>query len=307
MDVQVAVGEFLASKFQLSPHSRRGYRLRLAVFTSWCESQHLALEELKTSHLRTFIEDVSRRPGQKGGTLRSSSVRLYVTTVKTFLAWCASEEDFEEFVSSKVVSRIPAIKAEQPIIETFTPEQIAALFAATGEQPFPIRDRAIVSVLLDTGIRASELVGLTIDCCWLDPDDSYLKILGKGKKWREVPLGRTARTALRRYITRYRKPRTASEQHVFLGRTGEPLMVSGLEQIIRPIGHRARIKGVRVSPHTFRHTFACMYLLNGGDIYRLARIMGHTSVKVTERYLSAIKSKQVRQENHSVLDHLKDL
>ena len=159
-------------------------------------------------------------------------------------------------------------------------------------------------MLLDTGVRASELVGLTLDCTWLDPDDSYLKVMGKGRKEREVPLGRTARTALRRYITRYRKPRTAAEQHVFLGRTGEPLQVSGLEQIVRPIGQRARIKGVRCSPHTFRHTFACQYLLAGGDIYKLSRIMGHTSVKVTEKYLSSVKAKQARQ-GESVLDRLK--
>lgn len=83
-------------------------------------------------------------------------------------------------------------------------------------------------------------------------------------------------------------------------------MVSGLEQIIRPIGSRARIKGVRVSPHTFRHTYATLYLLNNnGDIYKLSRLMGHTSVKVTERYLGAIKAKQAREGGQSVLDQLK--
>ena len=130
MDVKRATAEFLAAKFQLSPHSRRGYRLRLAVFSTWCEQQGLELESIKASHLRAFITAVSARRGQKGGTLRSSSVRLYVTTVKTFLAWCASEEDFEELVSPKVVSRIPTIKVEQTVIETFTPMQIDALFTA---------------------------------------------------------------------------------------------------------------------------------------------------------------------------------
>jgi len=274
------------------------------VFTSWCEQQGLELEAITARHIRTFIDAVASRPGQKGSTLRPSSVRLYITTVKTFLSWCSKEEDFEELVSPKIVSRIPTPRIAPPLIETFTPEQIAALFVATEEQPFPVRDRAILSLLLDTGIRASELVGLTLDCCWLDPDDSYLLVHGKGKS-REVPLGRTARTALRRYVTRHRHPRQASEQHVFLGRTGEQLMVSGLEQIIRPIGSRARIKGVRCSPHTFRHTFACMYLLGGGDIYKLSRLMGHESVKITERYLGAIKAKQARQGGESVLDRLK--
>src|SRR6266849_5552348 len=192
MDVREAVLEFQHSKLHLSRHSRRGYRLRLAVFTSWCEQQGLELEAITARHIRTFIDAVASRPGQKGSTLRPSSVRLYITTVKTFLSWCSKEEDFEELVSPKIVSRIPTPRIAPPLIETFTPEQIAALFVATEEQPFPVRDRAILSLLLDTGIRASELVGLTLDCCWLDPDDSYLLVHGKGKS-REVPLGRTAR------------------------------------------------------------------------------------------------------------------
>jgi site-specific recombinase XerD len=138
---------------------------------------------------------------------------------------------------------------------------------------------------------------------WLDADDSYLKVNGKGRKQREVPLGRHSRTALRRYITRYRRPKDKAEKRVFLSRTGTPLTLSGLDQIIREIASRARIKGAHA--HRFRHTFACQYLVNGGDVYKLSRLMGHSSVKITERYLGAVKAKQARQ-GQSVLDHLQE-
>lgn len=187
MTVREAVREFLHAKSQLSRHSRRGYRIRLAVFVTWCERQGLALEAIKATHIRKFIEDVSRRAGQKGVTLRPSTVRLYVTTVKTFLSWCSREEDFEELVSPKIVNRTPTPRIAPPLIETFTPEQIAALFAAAEQQPFPVRDKAILAVLLDTGVRASELVGLTLDCCWLDSYDSYLKVMGKAEKNERCP------------------------------------------------------------------------------------------------------------------------
>jgi integrase/recombinase XerD len=74
--------------------------------------------------------------------------------------------------------------------------------------------------------------------------------------------------------------------------------------VIEQLGERTRIRDVRVSPHTFRHTFAVQFLLNGGDIYKLSRLMGHTSVKITERYLQAVSAKQARTENRSVLDNL---
>jgi len=207
-------------------------------------------------------------------------------------------------VSSKVANHVAIPRIEQQVIQTFSPEQVQALLRATERQLYDVRDRAIVSLLIDTGIRASELCGLLLKHVWLDADDSYIRVLGKGRKEREVPLGRQSRIALRRYITRYRKPRDPAEQHVFIARGGKPLTLHGLLQVIEQLGERTRIRDVRVSPHTFRHTFAVQYLLNGGDIYKLSRLMGHTSVKITERYLQSVSSKQARSGNHSVLDNL---
>jgi site-specific recombinase XerD len=306
MDVREATHEFQQAKLHLSRFTRSGYKQRLAVFASWCEQQGLTLETITVRHVRAFIEDVRKRMGKQGSPVRSTTTRTYAQVIKEFLLWCAKEEEFEEFVSPRLATRVEVPRAERPIIETFTPEQLAALFQAADLQPFAVRDKALLAVLIDTGARVGEICDLTLDCVWLDADDSYIKVTGKGRKEREIALGRTARIALRRYITRYRKPKHAGCSHVFLARTGEPLTVSGLQQLIVRLGEDAHIKGVRCSPHTFRHTFACQYLLGGGDIYKLSRLMGHTSVKVTERYLGAIKSKQARQGGHSVLNHLKD-
>ena len=304
MDIREAVSEYRYAKLRLSGYTAKRHRYLLEVFTTWCEEKQLTLETITVRHIRAFIEDVSKRPGKSGGTLKSSSVRCYAQTVKAFLAWCASEEDFDGLVSTRVVARIELPKVDETVIEVFTPEHIKAMFDAAEKQPFPVRDKALLCVLLDTGARAGEVCSLTLDCVWLDADDSYIKVMGKGRKEREIALGRTSRIALRRYITRYRHPATSAEKRVFLGRTGKPLTTAGVHSIVHDIGERAHIKGVRVSPHTWRHTMACMALLNGLDIYKLSRIMGHTSVKVTERYLSAVKAKQARQ-GESVLDRLK--
>jgi len=304
--VNTAVKEFLSAKRTLSPLTVRSYKQRLCVFADWCTQHGFTLETLTARAVRTFIEDMGRRPGLGGHPMQNSTVHCYATDVKTFLSWCAREEDFEGLVSTKIAARVESPPVETKVIEVFTDVQIAAFFRAAEEGDSAVRDRALLALLIDTGARASEVVGLTLDCTWLDPDDSYILVRGKGKKQREIGLGRVARMALRRYVTRYRRPDDRSDTHVFIARTGLPLTVSGLGQLIVRLGKKAGITGVRVSPHTFRHGFACAYLIAGGDLYKLSRLMGHTSVKVTERYLGAIKARQARQGGYSVLDHLKD-
>ena len=307
MDVREAVEEYHLAHLHLARYTRLGHKHQLAVFVAYCEAHSLTLESINARHVRAFLEEVRKRPGRYERTVRTSTVRLYAQTVKAFLAWVSSEEDFESLVSPKLARRIELPKADETVIETFSEAQLEAMLKATEKQFYPVRDKAILAVLIDTGCRAGELVDLTLDCVWLDTDDSYLKVRGKGRKERELTLGRTARAALRRYITRYRKPHHRAEQHVFLGRSGRPLTVSGLESIITQLGSRAHIQGVRISPHTIRHSFATRFLSNGGDIFRLSRLMGHTQVSVTEIYLKSVKARQARQGGQSVLDHLKGL
>ena len=152
-----------------------------------------------------------------------------------------------------------------------------------------------------TGIRAAELCGLTRECTFLRLDDSYLKVHGKGDKWREVPLGKDARTALYRYMTRYRKA-DSEEQHIFVNRNGRPLTTNGLDQMLARLAQWARITGVRCSAHTFRHTFAVNYLATSNDVYKLSRLMGHSEVKITEGYLITVKARAARQDGISIVD-----
>jgi site-specific recombinase XerD len=305
MDVCEAIEDYRLAHLGLADQTRTRHKHCLGVFAAYCQAHELTLESIKGAHIRAFLEEVKRRPGKHAGPVRLSTVRVYAQTVKAFFAWLSREEDFERLVSPTLAKRIDLPKSDEQVLETFTPEQLAAMLAVTADQVFAVRDRAIVAVLIDTGIRASELCGLTIDSVWLDQDDSFIRVRGKGRKERELALGRASRMALRRYLTRYRRAANKTEQHVFLGRRGRPLTVSGLEQLITRLGERAHIKGVRCSPHTIRHTFAVRYLLNGGDLYKLSRLMGHTSVKITERYVASMKAWQARQGGHSVLDHLK--
>jgi integrase/recombinase XerD len=105
------------------------------------------------------------------------------------------------------------------------------------------------------------------------------------------------RKLLWKYISHYRKPASKKDAYVFVNHSGQPLTSDGAEQPLIEVKRRAGIEGVRVSAHTFRHTFARMYLEQGGEIYKLSRLMGHSSVEVTEEYLKDFKVRAARQEH----------
>ena len=194
-------------------------------------------------------------------------------------------------------------KTKKKIVEVFSDLQIKAFFAACEYEPFPrlvARDKAAVAVLIDTGIRAAELCDLLLDQVHITPRDGYIRVCGKGDKEREIPLGKKSRQYLYSWIKHYRKA-VPEEQHLFLGKKYFPMTPNGLNVMVRRLARYAKIKG-RVYPHMFRHTFAINFLKQGGDLFVLSRLLGHTSIQVTQVYLQALKSDQARHMSKSVLD-----
>lgn len=303
MELSQALNEYRYEVLHLSPKTQAWYLQKLGVFLEWGAAQNKnTLEQLTSGDLRRFLAEArARNNPQTGAPLSSYTLHGYMQVVKGFLTWCADED----LVSERLAKRIEMPHIDVKVIEIFTPEQIKRLFAACAEErTLPLaRDRAILSVLLDTGIRASELCGLTLENAFLEPQEAFLRVFGKGRKQREIGLGKTARAALYRYITRNRKA-PKEERHVFLTRIHQPIALHGLEDLFYRLRDAASITGVRCSPHTARHTFAVNYLAAGGDVYKLSRLLGHTSVTVTEHYLRAYQARDARKDGLSVLDHL---
>ena len=306
MIVQEAIDEYRYAILQLSEATQIWYLARLKRFAVWCEEEKLTLDKLKPTSVARYLQHLAEQPHHHTGQpISTYTLHGHARSIRTFLFWCAMEP--QSYLSLKIPENIVMPKITQKIIETFTPIQIKKLFAATEKEKFKelvIRDKAILAVLLDTGIRAGELCGLTLDCCHIPSHGhAFLKVVGKGDKEREVPLGKQSRVYLYSYIKSYRQA-ASDEFHVFLGHHRKPLTTSGLDIMLYRLARWAKVEGVRVSAHTFRHTFACQHLLQGGEIYMLSRLLGHTSVQVTEQYLRAIKSQQARMQSKSVLDNL---
>jgi integrase/recombinase XerD len=317
----------------LRPATQGEYEYKLTVFSRWCIAQKITLDDIDSKIMDAYLqywrdEHTSCKPGEIE--VSTNTLAGQVRVIKIFLNWCLLDDLYSSHVHAEVIKRIKKPVIIQPIIEIFTPKQVEALLTACAKEEsehLQVRDRAIIALLLDSGIRANELVTLKLGHVELDPKDSYIRVLGKGQKWGEVGLGEQARLSLKKYIRLFREPTVEHEVQqqtrnltdrqlkqvqnqvkrqalCFVNRAGKPLTPNGLRQIIKRLARWADIKGVRCSPHTFRHTFAVLFWRKTHDIRTLSKLLRHSSIAVTETYLKSILQSEARIGAPSVLDDL---
>src|SRR5207247_3683136 len=175
--------------------TQSGYRQRLGAFADWCRAQGVPLEQFsKKSSYRViddFVEYLTRtHQGHHGKALSSTTVRGYVISIKVFFGWCLRDSDeFEEYINPTAMERIKIPKLEQKIVETFSDAQVKAMLAAWEleyNEHLKLRNKAIVHVLMTTGIRVTELCTLCVSDTHIKPEDAHIKVIGKSRKWREV-------------------------------------------------------------------------------------------------------------------------
>jgi site-specific recombinase XerD len=233
--------------------------------------------------------------------VRPRTIHTYHGHLRTFYRWAVKEE----LVAQSPMERIapPVHRADQ--IAPFTQQQVTALMAAAKRSRHHRRDEAILTLMLDTGLRASELCGLRMKD--IDLDGHRLEVLGKGNKKRTVFYGKTTARALWQHI---RDHRPEPDEPIFSSDpsagAGEPLTRSGLLQLFQRLGKAASIQATRCSPHTARHTFAVEFLRAGGNVLALQHILGHTNLQMSQRYV-ALASADIEQQQRrfSPADRLK--
>jgi integrase/recombinase XerC len=190
--------------------------------------------------------------------------------LSTFFGWLASEGDIGVDPMRNIPKPIvPPVEIPMPSIE-----QIHLLLAACkGRDKASRRDYALIAVMLDTGLRLSEVTNLKTS----DISENFsLRVFGKGRKWRTVQLGQTSTIALSRWL----RVRPNETENVWVGRVG-PLTISGVRRIVRTRGVQA---GLDLHPHMLRHSFVDNWLRNGGSETDLARLCGWTTTRMAGRY-----------------------
>lgn len=247
------------------------------VFLPWCARNDIAgVEQLTQRVLDRFTSDLLETPSKRGKQLSRHTVHHYVRVVRQFLAWCRVEG---ETVNGKPqLPRLP-----QRVVEVLSREEIERLELAAPTE----RDKLIIRLLADTGIRVGEL-------CSLEPANiisgsdrrAFLKIFGKGSKERLVPMA----PQLARRLERYQRVRPADARgsRIFLAARrdafGEygPLTTSGVLQLLRGAADRAGITR-RVHPHLLRHSFATEAMRRGMNPVQLAQLLGHSGLRMIEQ------------------------
>ncbi|MGV3719564.1 MAG: tyrosine-type recombinase/integrase, partial [Actinomycetota bacterium] len=261
-----------------SPRTVRDRETAMDRFLWWVENelqQPATRDALTPSAIRLFLAYAREaRPGGRYGSdhprakaaARPATVNAYFRIIRAFTNFCLAEGLLKETPLKNV--KAPRVPTDQ--IEPFTEEQVQSLLDAARRGRNPERDAALILLLVDSGMRESEVMGLTIGD--VSRGAGELRVVGKGNKERTVHMATKTRRALWRYLETDRQQATAGEA-LFVGergtQVGAGLTCSGIYRILRRAGAVAKLSGVRVSPHTCRHTFAISFLRNGGDLFEL--------------------------------------
>jgi integrase/recombinase XerD len=257
----------------LSPRTLDSYARDLRQFSAFVASRKLDSESIERGHLRDYLglrRDAGLSP-------RSSARAL--SAIRGFFRFLVAAEALAADPTATI--RSPSLW--QTVPHTLNSSEINALLAAPDTSTtLGLRDRAMFETLYATGLRVSELVGLTIDRVRLDP--GFVRIVGKGRKERLVPLGLAAIDWIERYsdggralLDRDRRP------ELFLNHRGGALTRQGFWKILRNHARQAGIK-TQLSPHVVRHSFATHLVENGADLRAVQMMLGHSSLTTTEIY-----------------------
>ena len=268
--------DYLQAECGLSANTRQAYRRDLQRFFRYLAGEDAGnLSKLRAGHVEGFLRFA------RDEQLAVSSIARALAAVRMFCRYLVIEGVLTRDVSAAVETpkkwhRLPTVLDEQAVTSILSAPQ-------PGQDPYALRDRAVLALLYATGIRASELAGL--NCLDVNTHLGVLRVLGKGAKERIVPAAQAALDVLSEYLRDQRPDmvRREDEAAALLSRTGRRLGREDVYRIVRKYVSRAATAG-RVGPHTLRHCFATHLLSRGADLRSVQEMLGHADIATTQIY-----------------------
>ncbi len=278
---------YLSAEKNSSPHTCRCYRKDLVEFENFLKSQETELspsgkadmEKADRIVIRKYLSLLHRKN-------KKSSIARKISTLRSFYRYLLKEK----LVSSNPAKAVSTPKVEKPLPATLTVDETFRLMEVSGRPPEKnqgadtekrvLRDHAILELLYSSGLRVGELVGLNLD--HLDLRLGIVKVMGKGRKERIVPIGSQAQKALIAYLERRGDPE--GEEPLFTNLRGGRFTSRSVGRLVKAY---TRSSGIvrKVSPHSLRHSFATHLLDAGADIREIQEMLGHASLSTTQRYI----------------------
>jgi len=258
----------------LSTNTVTSYRRDLEALINYLEDRNLEFDNCKSENLEEYISN-RRKSG-----LSEASLARNIVAIRTFFKFLGKERNIEN-----VAKEIHPPTPPRRIPKALSISDIDSLLNAPSREGIGIRDWALLELLYATGARVSELVSLDReDIQSSDGEINKIRLMGKGRKERIVPLGKFAQHALNQYLTLIRPNLVkGSEKGLFLNSRGTRLSRQSAWRIVLENAKRANIEN-RISPHALRHSFATHLLDGGADIRVVQELLGHSSVTTTQIY-----------------------
>jgi integrase/recombinase XerC len=273
-----AFDRYLRDRRGASPHTRAAYGRDLAGFAAWIEARrgNVGPGEVDALTVRGWL-------GSLHGTAKAATIARKLSALRSFFKFLAAEGRCAKNPMTTIDS-----PRHQPPLPRFLPvdEALGLLDRDRGAEALAVRNQAVLEVLYGAGLRVAELVGL--DLVALDLEQGLVRVLGKGRKERIVPLGRKAVAALADYLSVRADVVVAGRdvtapEAVFLSRLGRRITTRRVQQVVDIEGRRAGVRA-RTSPHDLRHSFATHLLDSGADLRAIQEMLGHASLSTTQRY-----------------------
>ncbi|MDX1601801.1 MAG: site-specific tyrosine recombinase XerD [Salinimicrobium sediminis] len=276
----------------LSENTITNYSLDVEKLMKWLEEHEISVSPVSISEevVQQFIYSLAKK-------VNSRSQARIISGLRGFFSYLV----FEDYRKTNPLELIESPKTGRKLPDTLSTDEIDALIAAIDlSKPEGERNRAILETLYGCGLRVSELIDLRLSDLFFA--EGFIKVTGKGSKSRFVPIAE----ATQKYINLYREQirihqdiQKGHEDTLFLNRRGRKLTRAMIFTIIRQLSEASGLKK-KISPHTFRHSFATHLLENGADLRAIQQMLGHESITTTEIYVHLDRShlRKVMEEFH---------
>lgn len=272
----------------LSPKYISDSREKLKPFISFCGD--IAPGEVTPNHIRLYLRERQLRNSP-------ATVKDHFGILKVWFNWLAHEKIIESPMAGMNPPKVPRV-----IIQPFSPQQQRDIIETCDQSTYTgVRNRAIALCLFDSGLRTQEIAALKLSN--IDMEHGIIKTMGKGSKERLTGMGKETRKAIIRYVL----ARKTESDYLWLTEERKPLTWRGLQIAIRRIVKLAGITDGKKGPHRFRHTFAISMNKSGCVTADLQKLLGHSSLEMTENYLKSLGCDDVmtRYGQFSPVDRLK--
>ncbi len=288
--------KFLQVERNLPPNTLTSYSSDLSQFQKFLNSHYpaLTLSGIEPQHIRDFLT-ILHTDGYN-----SSSIARKIASLRSFFKFALRNE----WINTNPCALISSPKKKGILPELMSVQEIETVLSLPGNDPLSLRDRAILETLYSTGTRVSELVGMNIDN--IDFVGGTIKVKGKGRKERIIPIGDKALESISAYLNKRdtffassRSDLCVNKEALFLNNWGGRLTADSVKKIVHKYIEEATIKK-NVSVHSFRHSFATHLLERGADLRAVQELLGHASLSTTQIYthLTTKRLKKIYDKAH---------